>query len=136
MRRCLPLLLAVAVAGCGAPKADEAAAAARAWVDDLAEERYGAACERMERGVAERLRNRYFKGESLKSCPEVLEAYRDAMSDSKLASLRSPGLEGQPPVKKKRVGVFPVAKAYELEVLLMRHSGDGWRVFSVGIPPA
>jgi hypothetical protein len=132
----LSLVLAAAAVGCGSGSG-AAVETATGWLTAVQHRQAPTACRLMAAGAADRLARKYAPSLIGQPCPDIVLAYRERLSDRKLkAILSGGGLEAADArTKDGRLGIFPHAKAYDLDVILMGRSGDAWRVLSAAVEP-
>ena len=125
---------ALAVAGCGGSERKDAVAAAERWLTAVGDADTDAACDLMHESAVMVLRRR----SGLKpaaNCAGVVRAYAGACRDEDIDGILEIGLEAEGTVKNDELGVFPVSGPRELQVILMRRAGDGWKVASTSLGP-
>lgn len=132
MRRWLPLAAALVLAACGAPSREEAVAIATQWVSAVRAGDFQAACDLQLESAVRGLRVRYLRDRDVPDCPSALRAFAGRISAEKFSAFAE--LEPHVP-HRGQVGVFPSNRLYRFEVLLLRRSGDAWKIASIGITP-
>ena len=134
MPRLAPLVvvLALLVPGCGGDGRGEAVDGATSWLEAVRDGDAERACELMAPSAVSGGRAKQRLDEDA-SCPDAVRAYAKAFGARDIDAVLKAGLEVEGPVKKDQVGVFPKSGDRELEVILMRRSGDEWKVASMSL---
>lgn len=124
----------LALAGCGGDGRKQAVDAAEAWLKAVGERDAEAACARMHESAVETIRVRS-RLDPKTTCLGAVRAYGDAFEPGDIDRILEIGFEAEGPVKDGQVGVFPPSGPRELQVVLMRRSGDEWKVASTSLGP-
>jgi hypothetical protein len=136
VRRLAVLFIAPLVAaGCGGDQRVDAVKAAESWLRAVGDRDADRACELMSESAVDTIRKRS-ELDPATTCLGAVRDYSDAFERGDIDSILKAGLEAEGPVKDGQVGVFPVSGPREAQVILMRRSGDDWKVASMTVGPS
>lgn len=129
------VLAAVVFAGCGGGGRHDAVAAAEAWLKAVGERDADAACALMDESAVDAIRARS-RLDPETPCLTVVRAYGDDFAPGDIDAILEIGLEAEGAVKDAEVGVFPASGPRAFQVVLMRRSGDRWKVAATSLGPS
>ena len=130
----LILTAALLLVGCGGDGREDAVKTAESWLRAVGDRDADRACALMAESAVDTIRKRS-ELDPKTTCLGVVRAYSDAFEPGDIDGTLKIGLETDGRVKNDEVGVFPRSGPRELQVILMRRTGDEWKVATMSLGP-